>query len=70
MPLVSNVEPSPDPSDPYLRAIQDQYNIQIMFRQKQKNYPTTLVVVKGCQWEAARVKEATMVKISLIVLSI
>ena len=61
MPLVSNVEPTPDPSDPYLRAIQDQYNIQIMFRQKQKNFPTTLVVIKGCQWEAARVKEATMV---------
>ena len=61
LPHVSNVEQLPDPSDPYLKAIQDQYNIQVMFRQKQKNFPTTLVVVKGCQWEAGRVKEATMV---------
>ena len=39
---------------------QDQYNIQIMFRQKQKNFHTTTVVVKGCEWECARVKEATL----------
>ena len=61
LPIVSHAEHTPDPSDPYLRAIQDQYNIQVMFRQKQKNFATTLVVVKGCQWEAGRVKEATMV---------
>ena len=61
LPLVPRNEAAPDPSDPYLRAIQDQYNVQVMFRQKQKNYPTTLVVVKGCQWEPARVKDATMV---------
>ena len=61
LPLVPSVEATPDPNDPYLRAIQDQYNVQVMFRQKQKNFPTTLVVVKGCQWESARVKEATLV---------
>ena len=61
LPLVPSAEVTPDPNDPYLRAVQDQYNIQVMFRQKQKNYPTTLVVVKGCQWESARVKEATLV---------
>ena len=31
-----------------------------MFRQKQKNFHTTTVVVKGCEWECARVKEATL----------
>lgn len=31
-----------------------------MFRQKQKNFHTTMAVVKGCEWEAARVKEATL----------
>ena len=33
------------------------------FRQKQKNFHTTVVVVKGCEWEAARVKEATLLLI-------
>ena len=41
-------------------SLQDQYNIQIMFRQKQKNFHTTTVVVKGCEWECSRVKEATL----------
>ena len=34
-----------------------------MFRQKQKNFHTSMVVVKGCEWEAARVKEATLLLI-------
>ena len=51
---------APDTNSPFLRAIQDQYNIQIMFRQKQKNFHTTTVVVKGCEWECSRVKEATL----------
>ena len=50
----------PDPADQYLRAIQEQYVVQVTFRQKQKNFHTTMVVVKGCEWEAARVKEATL----------
>ena len=61
LPIIPSVEPVTDPNDPYLRAIQDQYNIQVMFRQKQTNFPTTVVVVKGCEWESARVKEATLV---------
>ena len=34
--------------------------VQVTFRQKQKNFHTTMVVVKGCEWEAARVKEAPL----------
>ena len=34
-----------------------------MFRQKQKNFHTTMAVIKGCEWEAARVKEATLILI-------
>ena len=34
-----------------------------MFRQKQKNFHTTMAVIKGCEWEAARVKEATLLLI-------
>jgi len=63
LPIVPSVELSLDPNDPYLRAIQDQYNIQLMFRQKQKNFHTTMAVIKGCEWEAGRVKEATLMLI-------
>ena len=31
-----------------------------MFQQKQKNFHTTTVVVKGYEWECSRVKEATL----------
>merc|ERR1719489_534815 len=60
LPIVPSFQAAPDTNNPYLRAIQDQYNIQIMFRQKQKNFHTTTVVVKGCEWECSRVKEATL----------
>merc|ERR1719187_3110335 len=61
LPIVPSFQSPPDPNSPYLRAIQDQYNIQIMFRQKQKDFHTTTVVVKGCEWEGSRVKEATII---------
>merc|ERR1719228_215928 len=60
LPIVPSFQTAPDTNSPFLRAIQDQYNIQIMFRQKQKNFHTTTVVVKGCEWECSRVKEATL----------
>lgn len=60
LPLIPTFDSAPDPNDPYLRAIQDQYNIQVMFRQKQKNFHNTMAVVKGCEREACRVKEATL----------
>jgi protein bicaudal C len=60
LPIVPSFQAAPDTNSPFLRAIQDQYNIQIMFRQKQKNFHTTTVVVKGCEWECSRVKEATL----------
>ncbi|CAB4057421.1 BICC1 [Lepeophtheirus salmonis] len=63
LPVIPSLQSTPDPLDPYLRAIQDQYNIQVMFRQKQKNFHTTTVVVKGCEWEGSRVKEATLLLI-------
>ncbi len=42
------------------RALTERLLLQIMFRQKQKNFHSTMVVVKGCEWEASRVKEATL----------
>merc|ERR1719228_3166201 len=38
----------------------DQYNVQIIPRPKQKNFHAMTIVVKGCEWECARVKEATL----------
>merc|ERR1719312_2309991 len=60
LPVVPSLQVAPDVNSPYFRAIQDQYNIQIMFKQKQKNFHTTTVVIKGCEWECSRVKEATL----------
>ena len=60
---MSSLDTVLDPNDPFLRTIQDQYNIQLTFRQKQKNFHTTMAVIKGCEWEAARVKEATLLLI-------
>lgn len=58
--IVPSFHAVPDPNNTYLRAIQDQYNVQVSFRQKQKNFHTTTVVIKGCELEASRVKEATL----------
>merc|ERR1719427_1242463 len=60
LPVMPGFQATPDLNSHFLKAIQDQYNIQIMFRQKQKNFHATTVVVKGCEWECSRVKEATM----------
>ena len=60
LPIMPSFQTAPDTNNPFMRAIQDQYNVQIMFRQKQKNFHATTVVVKGCEWECARVKEATL----------
>lgn len=51
---------APDTNSPYMRAIMDQYNVQIIPRPKQKNFHAMTIVVKGCEWECARVKEATL----------
>jgi len=59
IPVSCDIRKAPEPFNTYLRAIQDQFQVQVSFRQKQKNLPTTTVVVKGCEEEASRVKEAT-----------
>ena len=64
LPIVPSCEIIPhDLNDPFLKTVQEQYSVQIMFRQKQKNFPTTVVVVKGCELDAERVKEATLLLI-------
>ena len=46
-------------NDPFFRAIQDRFNIKLMFLPK-ANYPdTSMAVIKGCELKAGHVKEAT-----------
>ena len=61
MPIITQLQNgAPDNNDPYLKAIQDQYNVQVTFKSKVKNFHTTVVVIKGSESEASRVKEATL----------
>ena len=57
---IFKLQAAPDTNSPYMRAIMDQYNVQIIPRPKQKNFHAMTIVVKGCEWECARVKEATL----------
>lgn len=56
------MQAQPDSTSPYVVKIQEQYNVQVMFRTRPKLH-ATLVVVKGCEWEVSQVKEATLLLI-------
>ncbi|KAJ2945427.1 hypothetical protein O0L34_g239 [Tuta absoluta] len=58
LPVVPASQPLPDISSPYVQQIQDQYNVQVMLRNRPKLH-ANLVVVKGVQWEVAGTMEAT-----------
>lgn len=49
---------TPSANSPFVQIIQDTYNVQVMFRNRPKLQPT-LVMVKGCEKDVERVKEAT-----------
>lgn len=63
LPIVGTLQPYPDPESPFLLSVQKEYNVQVMFRTRPKLH-ATLVVVKGCEWEVAQVKEATLLLIN------
>ncbi|KAK3920505.1 Protein bicaudal C [Frankliniella fusca] len=63
LPIVGSLQPYPDPESPFMRSVQEKYNVQVMFRTRPKLH-ATLVVVKGCEWEVAQVKEATLILIN------
>lgn len=48
-----------DANCPYVTEIQEQYNVQVMFKTRPKLH-ATLVLVKGVEWEVDQVKQATM----------
>nr|CAD7424018.1 unnamed protein product [Timema monikensis] len=63
LPIVKANNCMPDASSPYLQEVQEKYNVQVMFRTRPKLH-STLVVIKGCEWELAQVKEATVLLIN------
>lgn len=58
LPIMGASQSMPDCTSPHVVKIQEKYNVQVMFRTRPKLH-ATLVVVKGCEWEVAQVKEAT-----------
>ncbi|XP_028042569.1 protein bicaudal C homolog 1-A [Bombyx mandarina] len=58
LPIVSASQPLPDINSPYVHQIQEQYNVQVMIRNRPKLH-ANLLVVKGVQWEVQATMEAT-----------
>lgn len=60
-PNIGTVQNYQDPSSqfPYIGSIQESYNVHVMFRTRPKLH-STMVMVKGHEWDVVRVKEATM----------
>ncbi|XP_044005866.1 protein bicaudal C [Aphidius gifuensis] len=59
LPIMGSMQSPPDSTSPNIIKIQEKFNVQIMFRTRPKLH-ATLVVVKGCEWEVQKVKEATI----------
>ncbi|XP_032519361.1 protein bicaudal C homolog 1 [Danaus plexippus] len=58
LPIVAPSQPLPDINSPYVQQIQEQYNVQVMLRNRPKLH-ANLLVVKGVQWEVRATMEAT-----------
>ncbi|KAF5270411.1 hypothetical protein FQR65_LT05599 [Abscondita terminalis] len=58
LPILGSSNNSPDCNTPYVLKVQQQYNVQVMFRTRPKLH-ATFVMVKGVEWEVKQVKQAT-----------
>ncbi|XP_059471574.1 protein bicaudal C homolog 1-A [Neocloeon triangulifer] len=58
MPVVGAAQSIPDVNSPSIKMFCQQFNVEVAIRQRFKLH-ATLVVVKGCDWEVDRVKQAT-----------
>ncbi|XP_065223706.1 protein bicaudal C homolog 1 isoform X2 [Planococcus citri] len=66
LPNVGTIQQFPEQtSSIVLSTIQENYNVQVMFRTRAKLH-STLVMVKGCELDMRKVKEATLSLISLM----
>ena len=53
-------------NDPFIRAIQDRYNVKLIFLPRANYSDSTTAVIKGCELESGPVKEATQLLINHI----
>ena len=53
-------------NDPFFKAIQDQYNIKLIFLPRKNYSDSTTTVITGCELESGPVKEATQLLINHI----
>lgn len=61
--MIGTLSSPPDAASPYIKYMEETYNVQVMFRKRAKLH-SLLVLVKGCEWEVERVKEATQLLIA------
>lgn len=59
LPNVGTLQTFPELTSPFVLEVQERYNVQVMFRTRAKLH-STLVMVKGCDWEVIQVKAATI----------
>lgn len=59
LPNVGTLQSFPELTSPFVLEVQERYNVQVMFRTRAKLH-STLVMVKGCDWEVIQVKAATI----------
>ena len=53
-------------NDPFFKAMQDKFNIKLMFMPKANYSNTSMAIIKGCEQEAGPIKEATQLLIDHI----
>jgi protein bicaudal C len=58
LPVIDAAQSLPDVNSPMIKMFCQQFNVEVSIRQRFKLH-STLVVVKGCDWEVDRVKQAT-----------
>lgn len=63
LPVIGSLCSPPDATSPYIKSVEETYNVQVMFRKRPKLH-SLLVLVKGCEWEVDRVKQATQLLIA------
>lgn len=69
LPIIAPGRPVPDNDTPYVKEIEREYNIQVIFSTRPKLH-SSLVLVKGSEKEVLSVKEATKRLIDLMCESI
>ncbi|XP_067620096.1 protein bicaudal C isoform X2 [Eurosta solidaginis] len=58
LPVLAPGHPQPDHDTPYVKMVEAQYNVQVIFSSRPKLH-SSLVLVKGCEKEATKVQDAT-----------